>query len=733
MRVQTMTRKVMRYATRSPVARGLAFAALAAAAAACGGAERPIGPIDDDEDEEVRPASIELRVSPQRFWYHRDQTVRLAATVEDGEGRILGDADIAWAVEPAGAATATGDHAEIPGTEEFALHLEGAIRFTACVIGDDGAAGALCDSVALRVDDGSPSLEVSEPQPGAELDDPNGIVVRGSVVDASDARVYVLGQHVEVDELGQFEETLIARPGVNHIDVVASDGLTPNAVVELDVLWAPAYLAANASGDDPLILPEGLALSLGQRLFDGGGAFEDFEVNDLAGLIGLIASNLPVGELIPSPVIDEPTFRLEIPDASLGEAQVTIGVTSSGLDLFLRFPQLTLTTEGFIQIDETYLDLDGQVRASVAAAVLIEVRGGGGEPVSIEVTDPWVAVESAQGEFVSPETGAIFRLAESLFRSMIEEQLEGAVAAIVQDTLPSLLGEALAALDGLLGEQELELDLDMLPAPISLSIAGELGPFVATQATEIAAALETRLGVQSDILHPGTRGVALFHPELEPPRFVRDGELQVGVRLSLINGVLHALWSAGLLEIDLHALLPDSIASLIQGGWVSGRLPPIVRAPRLGEPGAVVIALGQVELELDLGPDGTARFGASLEASVDLAVDGQQVGIEVPGGPRLRVWTIEPAPGTVFTAELVEATLKDQFDSLMGELLGPLALELPSLPVGDYLADLAPDLAELTLQVAIDDALRVRGDFLMLGAGLRGGLESLAAPLFARR
>jgi hypothetical protein len=724
-----MARKVMSY-VKIPKARALALAALMAATA-CGGAERPVGPIDDDEAE-THPATIELRVSPQRLWYQTDQTVRLAATVEDREGRILGDAAVAWVVEPAGAATSSGAHAAIPGTADFELHREGRVVITACIAGDDGAATELCDSVALRVDDGSPSLEISEPLPGAELDDPDGIMVRGSVADASDARVYVLGQHVEVDELGQFETLVSALPGVNHLDVAASDGLTPEAVVELDVLWAPAYLAANAAPDAPLVLPEGLALSLGQRLFDGGGSFEEFRADDLAGLIGLIASHLPIDELIPSPIIDEETFRLDIPGASLGPTEVSLGVTSSGLDLFVRFPELALTTEGFIQLDETTLDLDGVVTASVAAAALIDVRGGGGEPVTIEVTDPWVAVESAQGEFASPETGAIFRLAESLFRSMIEEQIEGAVGGIVEDTLPALLGEALAVLEDLLGEQELELDLEILPAPITLSIGGELGPFVATQATDIAAGLETRLGVQSEILHPDTRGVALFDPGLEPPRFVRDGELQIGVRLSLVNGVLHALWSAGLLELDLAELLPDALANLLQGGWVSGRLPPVVRAPRLGEPGAVVLALGQVELELDLGPDGTARFGASLEASIDLAVDDQTVGIEVPGGPRLRVWTIDPAPGTVFTAELVEATLRDQFDTLIGQLLGPLALELPALAVGESLADIAPDLADLKLEVRIDETVRVRGDYLMIGAGLRGGLEALAAPVVAR-
>ena len=52
--------------------------------------------------------------------------------------------------------------------------------------------------------------------------------------------------------------------------------------------------------------------------------------------------------------------------------------------------------------------------------------------------------------------------------------------------------------------------------------------------------------------------------------------------------------------MDALPLLPADYAALVSRADLSGKLPPVLRAPRAGEEGQLRISVGQLELELEV-------------------------------------------------------------------------------------------------------------------------------------
>jgi hypothetical protein len=666
------------------------------------------------------PRNIEVTVSPSRQYYRSGQSVELIGQVTNQAGNPVDNARVTWIVDPPQAATAVGDGAAL-SSETFRLAAQGRVTISGCV-------GASCDSVALRVDDGSPVLEIESPQPGAELDDPDGIRVVGSVSDRGVARVFVAGQPVATDEIGRFETTLDAAFGVNHVSVTASDGLTEESTVAMDVLWAPAYAAAISDlGTPELRLENGISLSLGQQLLDDGVPLDPeitpIATDDLADILGLVAARMPLLDRIPDPVIDEPDFTLRVAAADTGPVTSSIDVTAEGVEVFLRLSELRLTTEGTLVFSGETLDLAGVVLASVAAAGRISVtKASEADPIEVDLSSLILALETVDGQFVDEETDAVFLLAEGALRTTIEDQLLAGVEETLAAALPTVLEDLLVGLDTGLADIEVVLDNPLLPAPITFLIDGRLASVTSHRGVEMLSTLRTTVGTTTEAVHPDSRGVPLLTaPGTIESGFFRDRALQVGVRLDFLNGLLHALWSSGALEIDISEQLTGELGDLAEGGRLSARLAPVARPSRPGESDTLVLSLGQVEVEIDL-PDGQqARFGVGLDTAIDADIVDNALVVVAPGEPRVRVWTLEAAEGTVFTEDLIAAVLKIQWKQIRDSIVESLRFDLP-VPALGALGELAPDLANLELSVELAEPAELRGSTVMLHGALRGVL-----------
>jgi hypothetical protein len=679
---------------------------------------------DGTTPADLVPASLRTVVNPARTFYVTGQEVAFLGLVQSATLEEIPDVEIEWTLEPASRAAVVSDR----GRELLVtLASTGTVTVTGCLAGGTPQ-GPLCDAAVLTVDDGAPTLEVRSPRPGDQLVGPDPIVVTGNVADAGMAVVYVDGAPVEVDAAGDFATTVIPAFGVNHVTVTASDGLTPAETVEMDVLWAPAYSpAVSADGARPEVaLEDGLVLSLGQRFFDDGlpldPSTEPVTTEDLADLVELVVGSVDVGELLPDPVIDAGGLTLRLTDVELGDVRAELDVVDEGVELYVRLGALRATSTGSFAFGAETVDLDGELDASAVAYALLTVRqtDDPDAPVEVAVEGLVVTLEAVEPDFVSPETDALLEFLLPVLLSPLEEQLVGALGDALVETIPALLADALLALDGLLAEQTFDLETDFFD-PVSVAVDGGIETLTPRFGDDLLGTLSARVGTDRAIAFPDAPGVPRVEVETERPPLYRGGRLQLGVRLALLNGLLHVLWNSGLLDLDLTEVLPDQFGSLAERATLNGRLPPVLRPPRPDEDVDVVLSLGQAEADLVLTDGAVATYGLTLEVGVRLAIADGQIALTVSETPFVRVWDIVPPPPTSLLTKDVLGTLLVQLWPTLTDGLD-LAFDLPLNDLGGLAG---PELGGLDLALASGATVQRRGGLLIVDTTLVG---QLAAP-----
>ena len=147
-----------------------------------------------------------------------------------------------------------------------------------------------------------------------------------------------------------------------------------------------------------------------------------------------------------------------------------------------------------------------------------------------------------------------------------------------------------------------------------------------------------------------------------------------------------------------------------------------MRPARAGEAGDVRLSIGQLELSLDIAGVKT-RYGVRMDAGLSLDVVANTLGVTVEGDPLLEAWVIESdLPTPTFDGPLLTGLLQTQlWPMLTAAVQDGLAFELPALSPGD-LGDLAPGLADLTLNLQSVGRPVVRGDSLVVDLALLGEL-----------
>ena len=665
------------------------------------------------------PAGIEVQVVPGRTYYRTEQVVRVEATVIDTAENPLAGAEVAITADPPSAATAD-------GTGNFVLNQQGFVTFEACTVEAGVTGEPLCDSVRILVDDGAPNLEVSSPTPGQELggEGATAIVVTGSVADSRDVSVFVNGVPAEVDAMGMFSGSVTPLFGVNHLEIVASDEVSDPARIQMDVMWSDAYVPPDAGETPSLTLEDGITLQLGQGFFDDGTPLDldasPLSTRDLAGIFELVLANLDFVSFLPSPVIASSSLTLDITSVDVSDMLVEVDVVNGGAELFVRFGSMTANTTGNLDFEGSVLDLSGSVRIVASAFARLSVtKADIDSPVEASVESLEVAIEEMDGNFVSPEANAILELAESYFRTTFETELRSGFNDSLVGTLPEILGGALSSLDTALRDQTIPLETDIFPS-LTIGLDGRLARLETQQRRWLRAPLRIALGTDAAIAHPETRGAVDLVAASDP---LFDGiPVQMGVRLLMLNGLLHVLWNSGLLEIDAAPLLPGGIGDTVELAVLSGRMAPIVRPARGAETNDLVMAIGQLELRLKILEDETT-FGVTIEAGADLNVTDGVVSLALEETPFVRTWIIDSNTASPLIDDTsLQALLEgDLWSQIRDSVMGGIQLELPSLDVGD-LSSLAPSLAGFGLTIEMNDRLDVREDSAILDLALVGRL-----------
>lgn len=683
-----------------------------------------LAPACENGAPEQIPTAVVLAISPMRAAYRTGEMVQVTATVLDQYDMAITDAVVPIVVAPAEAVT---DGGAAPMGRRYTLDATGTVRFEGCSeeLAIDGS--ELCDALAILVDDGSPVLEVSEPLPGAELggDGATDIVVRGSVSDMRMSRVFVNGMLADVDSLGVFEAHVPPRFGVNHLSIVASDGVVTESTAEMDVLWAESYLRARTSWGAPGVsLPEGAVLDLGARFFDDGTPLLDrtrpVATDDLADLATLVIGEIDAGALVPDPVVDSPTFMLRVTDVRLQGLAVEIQTDDDAIDLFLRVSDLEVDTAGALDIEGTMLPLGGGIGAAVAAYVRVHVeRDSLAVPIDVSLEELEVALERTEGHFDDDQVNAVFALASGLLRTTLEAQLQTALDDLLGAAIPDLLRGIFVGLDTALNGQTVALDTGVFP-PITLLIDGQLASLTSRYGRGIEGVLRIDAGIEGESTHPESRGVALAAEAVGDP-FFRSARLQLGVRLALLNGLLHALWDGGLLEVDATALLPASVSSIVSEAILHGRMSPIIRPANPGEGHDLVLSVGQLELDAVYTGD-PVHYGMTLEAGIDISVVDNRLTLTIAEEPFIRVWAMDRASERALSSDTLRMLLLTMlWPQLRSSLADGLSLELP-IPAPDALTALAPSLAGLSLSLSMTERIGLRGETLVVEGALQGAL-----------
>ncbi len=716
---------------------------------ACGDDPKPspVGQVDDNNDVLVNndtnnqpnnenndplppppliPTTIQASASPLRHVYAPGLLVLPEATVFDQFGRPYPEGEspeLTWTIEPPEAGT-------LQDTGRFKLETIGDATLVGCVPVESGE--SVCGSFDLIVDGQGPQISITSPQPGQWFvaDQSPEVTVTGTITDDNGevaVRGFVNGDEVDLDAEGNFTYVVEPSFGINHVDVVATDGLQAiESVGGVDFVWAQSYLPVPEDRAQ-VGFDQGVKLRIAQNFMDDGEplALPDETpatvlTEDLAGILELLLYEIDIMSQVPDPVVDQAALTLRIPSVRIGQPRIEVTIIEGGFELYIQLQGLRAGTQGRFDLQGVEVDLTGAITATASAFVRVRLNKPSADaPYDVGIETLEMAIEEAESQFASGEANAIFDLAESALRGVLEDTLLGALEGSFIDDLPNQLLSLFDSLENSLNGLNFDLDLGFgQPAAVGLTADVTLLEAVPNNRLEATVAMGVQTNANANF--PEAPGVALEFPIEQPPPFFTSSPIQIAMSVGLLNGLLHTIWNAGILNIDASEILPAELSFLLEAAFVSGKLPPMITVPTPedGIDGDVIITLGQLELAADFGDQQDAyAFNIKVGANIDF-VDGA-LSVTISPEPRIVAWLVSStgeAPG--FAPATLEGIILSQLWPLIADLVGDsLSLPLPDIDLTSV-ADLAPDLSDISTEIVLNRPVDLRGGYLILDGNL---------------
>ena len=590
---------------------------------------------------------------------------------------------------------------------------------------------------------GTVGVTLTSPSPGDELlaSDHPTITVAGTVTATSPGfgglTTCVDGAPGTLDASGAFTIEVTPTVGINHVDVEAGDGDGNFASQQLDVMWAPDYVApvATTAGFQ---LPDALDLNLTQAFFDQRqlGTTLDLTTNpvvahDLASALELILWNIDLASLIGGGIqvgSGNASLNITIPSATPAEiivdAQIVDGPTPAiGLDIDLD--GVFLATSGTFHEGTTSLVVAGGISADMHAHAELDVAVQPDGTIAVTVTNVTATVGPLTPSFTGAngdELDGFITIGNSDFRTLVSNLIQQQLIPTFTNELPPLLESLLGATDKLLDNVSFTLDAKLGGTPVTVTLNGNVGsldvvsgPAVGEAPGHITVHQQVAITTGSAPIHGSSRGAGRVSamPVLPPSN---TASLQVLLSQDFLNGLLHALWNSGLLE-----------GSAMFGGLqanVSAKLSPfVVPTPDTssceidGVRCDVVVQLGQLEVAL---PDFSQSFAINATAGGRVEVNGTTVSIVIQQTPTLVVWETSAMPGGRLTPDAIKDVVANV---VWPQLFGAIGNDLHiTLPIPDLAAlgldALSPNLANAQLQLDVGQQAAVTDGYVGLGANL---------------
>lgn len=681
------------------------------------------GQPEEDLPEPLVPTGLEVLIEPGRAIYKPGLNLLPTARVYDQHGAPLEGAEVRWSVEPAEAAA-------LQGTGRWRLMSEGPITFHGCA---GEPAQEVCASKTVLSDQAGPRITIEAPLPGEQLSAEDGatLELRGQVTDThGEVQLFFHGaQPVELGPDGSFSITVEPTPGVNHLELTATDGLQPaDTVSAVDILWSRGYQPGPTEGVADLFLQDALTLHLGRRFLDDGQPLvvaedqQEIIVQDLAGVLELLLQEVEVLSRLPDPVIDSDVVSLRLTSFRALDSTVEIRALEDGLEIFLRLGNVRLGTQGLFSLQGEEISLDGAIEATASAYIRVSLSKESREaPYVVDLTSLEVALEELRPRFLDGDANAVLDFAQSALRATVEQLLLDMVVQDFAQDVPGVLADALSSLDGALSGLSLPLDTG-LSAPINLELDAGVYRVTTHPGEHIEANLEAAIRTGAPSLHPESRGVGLMHwPQAQAP-FLSNKRLQIGGPMALLNGILHTLWDAGLMDIPVSDVLPPEIGFLILDANVVPRLPPVIRPRRPGDlDHDMILELGQFELHAQLAQQQDV-YGFLVQVGADISLADGQLQVVISPDLTITIWVISSTgeEGARFTPDALRGAIVSQLLPLLTDLLAQsISVPLPVLEVNE-ITELAPGLDGLTLTPVQERPLQFRDGFFFFEGNLEG-------------
>ncbi|MEC7242818.1 MAG: hypothetical protein VXW32_16410 [Myxococcota bacterium] len=448
----------------------------------------------------------------------------------------------------------------------------------------------------VLIDSSGPDLEMDE-QPRGNTTRDSGQTYSGSATDEYSGleSVVVNGTEAGVAEDGTWEAYVAYQFGLNVVETVATDG-DGNPTTDIRSTLQGDF----TPNGDPI--DNGLMVRINEDGFD---AVEDLASDFLD--ISTLAAQLP------SPVYsnnsqscinwwwggstcwDWYTINFYVGNLNVGSTTLDLNPTAAGdLDTtaYINSPYLDWSASGNVvgigysasgTINADWIRLSMDLTPSITNSNL-----------NVAVSNSLVDTQNFSF-YLDSWIYDVMSFFGVNIDAIIEGLLVDALADMAQDEVPGLVNEALEGLE--IGETfsmgGIDFDLDAIPYSVAVDDKG------------LTLGLATWFTAQQWVT-PYSAGLGSLTYPYTPPSFTTpNGEMELGIGEDFLNQAFYAMWSGGLLEMqltdedlgldmdDLSLFMPGLSAMTVK---TSGMLPPVV-VPGTGS-GLLDLQIGDMELAI---------------------------------------------------------------------------------------------------------------------------------------
>jgi len=655
------------------------------------------GSASDSEDLSVFPAEpASLDISLSSYDVEKGQGVVVDTIVLDAFGNDV-DYPVELSIDP--------DVGGETWADFVRFHEEG--LFT--VLADITEYGLHAEDGPVLVDSSGPSIRLTYPPRGAEIERSSGAVVTvtGTVADALTGvtGVTINGDTVNLQAGGTFSHDLDAAFGLNTIELAAIDGDGNPSDLFQTYLWGD-YVPQGQPNEGAVLtrLNEG-AIDAIESLLVGmitGGVIEQQLLGSALGSYGgapLTVTSVTVG----NPVIELDTFSAT-PDGyvevyasfaplNLGVSLNSAVIGSESLAGITGTLYMSASFSGGVDEIQTLshirlsVDSTNTIRAElIPDSTQVNIVGLWGDIdgfntwVSVDGCPWWLSwacsgVESVLNAILGGISAILNVLADLILDlltglfNFLNPVLEGLIADLLEDQLGPIIEDALADLEIVTDIEILGvvISLDVLPQDIDVDDDGMLIVLESVVTAPLGPAAPTTLG-------------SLYNTQSVWPTYPTTDDLHLSLGDGFINQLLHSAWQGGVLDMNMDAA--DLGLDLNQIGSVlpltqlqlsmQPLLPPVIGP---GPSGQMELSIGDLLINVTGDPGGVSglmmQIAVTVIADAEFSVDSTNNIVFVFSNPTLYMDFVTADPWAL-NGEVVENVMDSVVDLLIPQLVDTL-------------------------------------------------------------